>query len=107
MKKIFTAVMMFSMAAAVAGCAEEQRPVSDIVYIQLSDRRITVDGQNLSEGSAGGVSLSNDIVYYREGQGRDYGEDSRRINPHRIRRQMPQTTGRTRFFPLIQMLTFS
>lgn len=76
MKKIFTAVMMFSMAAAVAGCAEEQRPVSDIVYIQLSDRRITVDGQNLSEGSAGGVSLSNDIVYYREGQGRDYGEGS-------------------------------
>lgn len=107
MKKIFTAVMMFSMAAAVAGCAEEQRPVSDIVYIQLSDRRITVDGQNLSEGSAGGVSLSNDIVYYREGQGRDYGEDSLRINPHRIYRQMPQTTGRTRFFPLIQMLTFS
>lgn len=91
MKKIFTAAMMFCMAAAVAGCAEEQRPVSDIVYIQLSDRRITVDGQNLSEGSAGGVSLSNDIVYYRDGQGRAYGEGSdeeahsrQEADPHQV-----------------------
>lgn len=76
MKKIFTAVMMFCMAAAVTGCAQEQRPVSDVVYIQLSDRQITVDGQELSGETVSGVSLSKDIIYYREGQGRDYGEGS-------------------------------
>ena len=50
--------------------------VSDTVHIQLSDRRIMVDGQELSGETVGGVSLSKDIIYYREGRGESYGEGS-------------------------------
>ena len=33
-----------------------------------------LDGQVLSEGEDGAVTLSHDIVYYQEGQGSDYGD---------------------------------
>ena len=40
----------------------------------LSQDQVTLDGQELSEGDEGAVTLSHDIVYYQEGQGADYGE---------------------------------
>ena len=40
----------------------------------LSQDQVTLDGQVLSEGEDGAVTLSHDIVYYQEGQGSDYGE---------------------------------
>lgn len=42
--------------------------------LALSQDQVTLDGQVLSEGEDGAVTLGHDIVYYQEGQDSDYGE---------------------------------
>ena len=40
----------------------------------LSQDQVTLDGQEVSEGDNGAITVSHDIVYYQEGQGSEYGE---------------------------------
>ena len=40
----------------------------------LSDDQVTLDGLAIAEEDAGDVTVSHDIVYYKSGQGSDYGE---------------------------------
>lgn len=56
---------------AQTGSESSGREEQDLV---LSQDQVTLDGQVLSEGEDGAVTLSHDIVYYQEGQGSDYGE---------------------------------
>ena len=56
---------------AQAGSESSGGEEQDLV---LSQDQVTLDGQVLSEGEDGAVTLSHDIVYYQEGQGSDYGE---------------------------------
>ena len=56
---------------AQAGSESSGGEEQDLV---LSQDQVTLDGQVLSEGEDGAVTLSHDIVYYQEGQVSDYGE---------------------------------
>ena len=42
--------------------------------LTLSDQAVTLDGQALTQNAEGAVTLSNDIVYYHDNTGEDYGE---------------------------------
>jgi hypothetical protein len=42
--------------------------------LTLSDQAVTLDGQALTQNAGGAVTLSNDIVYYHDNTGEDYGE---------------------------------
>ena len=65
------AALALTLAACGSNTAQTGGEEQDLV---LSQDQVTLDGQVLSEGEDGAVTLSHDIVYYQEGQGSDYGE---------------------------------
>ncbi len=69
MKK-FTAFIIFSVLVLSFTACGGKGPVE----IVLSDDGITVNGEPATVKTKNGVKLSNDIVFYLEGQGSDYGE---------------------------------
>ena len=77
--KLFTIMLMLALAVSACGKAENKEgkdlvKESAIVEIDLSDEKITVDGEIVSENTEEAVSLANDIIYYEEGKDFTYGE---------------------------------
>ena len=87
--KIIAPVIMATMV--LAGCAEAATAsdnskvesavsgeltgiAAEGVQIVLSDERITVDGEAISEKETDAVHADTDIIYYEEGKGELYGE---------------------------------
>lgn len=60
--------------------AEEQATTNTITHINLSDAKITVNGQNISASTDAAVYTSHDIIYYEDKEtyesGNPYGEGS-------------------------------
>ncbi len=69
MKKLFC-ILSFMAVCFTACSAEKQNPVE----IVLSDNGITIDGAEISRDSNRAVYAANDIVFYLENQGEDYGD---------------------------------
>jgi hypothetical protein len=97
MKKISILLAMI-LAMGVLGCQKEEvkkEPVSqtspttenvidaeiseiDSVKIELSNGEILVDGEKISEDKDAAVYKANDIIFYLEGQGIEYGAGKKR-----------------------------
>ena len=91
MKKIVAILMGISMLISVTACGkvgnqdaaipgktnEELAKQYDASIIELSDTRITVDGEAISSNEDGAVYAANDIVFYLEGQDFTYGEGTK------------------------------
>ena len=93
MKKICLLLAM-TLALGLAGCqqsdtkasaeeekvettvetAEEDKVTSDVVKIELSNSEILVDGEKISEDTESAVYKANDIIFYLEDQGIEYGD---------------------------------
>ena len=84
MKRTWTALalagaMVFQLAACGAsnsGGGSSSAPSGEEAALVLSDQSVTLDGNTISEGTDGAVTVSHDIVYYQAGQGEDYGAGS-------------------------------
>ncbi len=77
--KLFTIMLILALTVSACGKAEnkeEKDPLKEsaIVEINLSDEKITVDGDIVSENTKEAVFLANDIIYYEEGKDFTYGE---------------------------------
>ncbi len=73
MKKLILTLII--MAVCFTACAKEDKTPVEIV---LSDSGITVDGSNISADTSQPVYAANDIIFYLENQGEDYGEGEKR-----------------------------
>ena len=84
MKRSWTALalagaMVFQLAACGAsnsGGGSSSANSGTESALVLSDQSVTLDGNTISEGTDGAVTVSHDIVYYQAGQGEDYGAGS-------------------------------
>lgn len=52
----------------------EEKAYEDVVKIELSNSDILVNGEEISESAEDAVYKANDIIFYLEGQGIEYGE---------------------------------
>ncbi len=71
MKKFAALTILVLIMLSLTACGQK-RPVQ----IVLSDGGITVNGETATSKTKNGVFISNDIVFYLEGQGGSYGEGS-------------------------------
>ncbi len=76
MKKYVTSAMIVACAFLLMGCKQETEMVSleEAIQIELSDEKITVNGEIVSESEFDAVYAANDIVYYPEGMDFTFGE---------------------------------
>ena len=76
MRKLTALVLIFALVFALVACssAKGNNGTKDIVKIEVSDSKITVDGKNVSTKNTDTVYASNDIVYYEDGKDFTYGE---------------------------------
>ncbi len=76
MRKVFRNAMIVACAFFITGCSMEAETASveEAIQIELSDEKITVNGENVSESKFDGVYVANDIVYYPEGMDFTFGE---------------------------------
>lgn len=72
MKKILACIVV--VALLFAGCSTAKEPQIDGVQIKLSDNKITVDGEAVTNDNTQAVYTANDIVFYLAGQDFTYGE---------------------------------
>lgn len=73
MKKLFA--VMLCLASLFAGCQKaDKKPEIDGTQIKLSDKKITVDGEEVTSDNTQAVYIENDIVYYESGKDFTYGE---------------------------------
>ena len=56
----------------------EEIPETDHVMIELSNSEILVNGEKISEDEDAAVYKANDIIFYLEGQGIEYGEGEKK-----------------------------
>lgn len=56
----------------------EEQVLSDAVKIELSNSDILVNGEKISEDTEAAVYKANDIIFYLEGQGIEYGEGKKK-----------------------------
>jgi len=61
-------------ALVLAGCGQQREQNTDATVIELSDEKIMVDGNVISNDENSAVYAANDIVFYLEGQDFTYGE---------------------------------
>ncbi len=73
---LLAAALVLSLASCGADTGENPSGDGEVRSLVLSQEQAALDGQTLKEGEEGAVTVSRDIVYYREGQGDDYGEGS-------------------------------
>ena len=73
---LLAAALVLSLASCGADTGENPSGYGEVRSLVLSQEQAALDGQALKEGEEGAVTVSRDIVYYREGQGDDYGEGS-------------------------------
>ena len=78
MKKLFSILISLSMVFGLCACGDNYSAAGSIDYegtkIVLSDKGITVDGEDISRQSGDAVYAANDIVYYESGHDFTYGE---------------------------------
>ena len=78
MKKINSLFLSVAIISALFTACSPQNQVEgsvvDFVGIQLSDDGVTIGGTPASTDEKDAVYISNDIVFYLEGQGTEYGE---------------------------------
>jgi len=77
MKKFISIILALCvMATAFTACAQQRSDEGEATYtgITLSDDGVLVGGTPASADSSSDVYVSDDIVFYLEGQGEDYGE---------------------------------
>ena len=74
MKKLCISLIMTMMI--IAGCTQTEQNIEEIqgVQIHLSDDKITIDGQEVTDDQTQSVYLAHDIVYYESGKDFTYGE---------------------------------
>lgn len=75
MKKVFACILI--MVLILTGCSAPTKQKIDGVQINLSDNKITVDGNEITNDNSQAVYSANDIVFYLEGQDFKYGEGTR------------------------------
>ena len=74
MKKIL--VCLVALTLLLSGCGSKE-PKIEGTQINLSDNKITVDGQEITSDTTQAVYFANDIVFYLAGQDFTYGEGER------------------------------
>lgn len=85
MKKLFSMLTATALLLSLAACnsntqggsssgGTSSQAVPDGSALVLSDDKVTLDGQEVTD--EGAVTVSHDIVYYESGKGSDYGEGS-------------------------------
>ena len=57
---------------------QEEQILSDVVKIELSNSEILVNGEKISEDKESAVYKANDIIFYLENQGIQYGEGKKK-----------------------------
>ena len=57
---------------------QEEQLLSDVVKIELSNSEILVNGEKISEDKEAAVYKANDIIFYLENQGIEYGEGKKK-----------------------------
>jgi len=72
MKKLFAWLLV--MALLLTGCSTPVAPEIEGVKIKLTDKKITVDGEEISNDNTAAVFKANDIIYYESGKDFTYGE---------------------------------
>lgn len=79
MKKIVPCLLVciLLMTMSFTGCKKEKNAEIDGVKIALSDKQITVNGENITNDNTQAVYSANDIVFYLEGQDFKYGEGTK------------------------------
>ncbi len=75
MKKIFACILV--MVLLFAGCSTQKETRIEGTQIKLSDKKITVDGETVTNDSTQAVYTANDIVFYLAGQDFTYGEGTK------------------------------
>jgi len=75
MKKLLSCIIV--MALLFAGCSTAKTPAIEGVQIKLSDNKITVDGEAVTDDKTQAVYTANDIVFYLAGQDFTYGEGTK------------------------------
>ena len=76
-KEILTAALSAALlltACSTSGVDSSSGQREEEHILTLSDQAVTLDGQALTQNAGGAVTLSNDIVYYHDNTGEDYGE---------------------------------
>ena len=71
MKKIFICFAVLTLL--LSGCRSNEQK-NEGTQINLSDNKITVDGQEITSDATQAVYSANDIVFYLAGQDFTYGE---------------------------------
>ena len=75
MKKVFACILI--MLLILTGCSAPTEQKIDGIQINLSDNKITVDGNEITNDNSQAVYSANDIVFYLEGQDFKYGEGTK------------------------------
>ena len=75
MKKILVCLVMLTIL--LSGCGSKENKIEG-TQINLSDSKITVDGQVITSDTTQAVYSANDIVFYRAGQDFTYGEGEKK-----------------------------
>lgn len=75
MKKVLACILI--MVLILTGCNAPTEQKIDGVQIKLSDNKITVDGNEITNDNSQAVYSANDIVFYLEGQDFKYGEGTK------------------------------
>ncbi len=75
MKKVLICILALSII--LTGCSLAGNKKIDGVQIKLSDKKITVDGKEITNDSTQAVYSANDIVFYLAGQDFTYGEGTK------------------------------
>ena len=70
---VLSAVLLLSACSVSGGVSSSSQREGEQV-LTLSDNEITLNGQALTQDGEGAVTLSHDIVYYRDGTDDSYGE---------------------------------
>jgi len=78
-RKLFFILLMLISLLSACGTEKKQKEGNtdidiDAVEINLSDEKITVDGESVSTNAEDDVYAASDIVYYEEGKDFTYGE---------------------------------
>lgn len=77
MRRTITGLLSVLFLLSMAACSPKDAPDSrtaEEVSIALSDDGVTVDGK--SAGTEGAVRVGGEMIYYRDGTGKSYGEGS-------------------------------
>ncbi len=75
MKKVLICILALSLI--LTGCSLVGTQKIDGIQINLSDKKITVDGKEITNDNSQAVYSANDIVFYLSGQDFTYGEGTK------------------------------